>query len=519
MPIIIAFPKFSAILAGIFFPFAFAPFGVFSLGFLAPLVLYCLWEHSSPRRAFFHGYLFGVACFGVGVSWIFISIHEMGQVSVGLAGFITTLFIAFLALFPALQGYLTAQFFSGNSPTHAVLTFPALWVACEILRGWIFTGFPWFYLGYSQMDTPLRGFAPLVGVLGVSFATAATGGLLFALTRAKTWSMRLSWIFLLILLWEGGDALDNIEWTRKNGDPLRVSLLQAAIPQRVRWLPEERLTSIYRYINLTQKNWGAQLIIWPENALTFFYHDAIEFLTEFTKDAQANNAELLIGLPVMDQDALRVGDQSIYYNALVGLPGEKFYFKQHLVPFTEFLPIKNLFSPIVRFFHVPMSNFSHGPANQKPLLLAGHKIGLSICYEAAFPEEIAASLPEAELLVNVSNDGWFGNSLAPYQNLQMAQMRALETGRWLLRDTNTGISAIIGPDGRLRTRTALFQDAVLTAEVQPMMGSTPYVRMGDAPVWVLIVLGLAAGRALTLSRINSWDSRKNQNAGSETYQS
>jgi len=495
MPKITTYPKLTAILAGALLPLAFAPIGLFPLGFLTPVVLHLLWENASPRQAFRYGYLFGLACFGVGVSWIFISIHDMGHLTLELAGFITALFIAVLALFPALQGYLTTRLLPGNSPIHALLVFPALWVALEILRGWVLTGFPWFYLGYSQMDTPLRGLAPVVGVLGISFATVATGGLLLALARSRNWSEKLGWSFPLFILWGGAAALDTIEWTVPNGEPLRVSLLQVATPQQVRWQSEERMANINHYVDLTRKNWGAQLIVWPENALTIFYHNAAEFLDRLTNEAQEHSASLLIGIPVMDPDIRRSDENAPlhYYNALLALPTKEFYFKHHLVPFTEFLPFKEVLGPLVSFFQVPMSNFSPGPENQGPLLLAGHRLGLSICYESAFSREISAALPSAEILINVSNDGWFGNSFAPYQNLQMAQMRALETGRWLLRDTNTGISAIIGPDGRVRAHSPLFQDAVLTADVQPMVGVTPYVHFGDAPVWTLIALGLFAG--------------------------
>ncbi|CAK0762451.1 Apolipoprotein N-acyltransferase [Gammaproteobacteria bacterium] len=493
------YPKLVALLAGAALPLAFAPVGLFPLGFLAPVVLHLLWEGASPRQAFGYGYLFGVACFGVGVSWIFISIHDMGHLPLELAGFITALFIAFLALFPALQGYLTARFLSGYSPIHAVFAFPALWVAFEILRGWVMTGFPWLYLGYSQMDTPLRGLAPVLGVLGISFATAATGGLLLVLVRSKSWPARLGWALPLLILWGGAAALATIEWTVPNGESLQVSLLQVAIPQQVRWQPEQRAANIRRYLELTRQHWGARLIIWPENALTIFYHDAVEFLEGIANEAQEHGADLLIGLPVMDPNIHYNGESAPrrYYNALVGLPTGQFYLKHHLVPFTEFLPLKSLLGPVVSFFQVPMSDFSHGPEAQKPLLLAGHRLGISICYESAFSREIAAALPSAEILVNVSNDGWFGNSLAPYQNLQMAQMRALEMGRWLLRDTNTGISAIIGPNGRLAASSPLFQDAVLTADVQPTVGATPYVHLGDSPVWALIALGLFAGRTMT----------------------
>ena len=478
---------FYAVLAGALLPFSFAPFGLFPLGFLAPMALYLLWEEATPRRALRDGYWFGLAFFGIGVSWVFISIHDMGHVSLWLAGVITALFVAFLALFPALQGYVSARFSPGNRFISALLIFPSLWVAFEVLRGWVFTGFPWLYLGYSQMDAPLRGLAPIIGVMGVSFVTALTGGLLLVCWRAPDWLRRVGWLLALALLWGGAALLGRWSWTTPSGEPITVSLIQVAIPQEVRWQVEERQASIRRYVELTQQHWDARLIVWPENALTVFYHEASDFLDTLTKEAQSHGTELLIGLPYLDPATLQ------YYNALVALPAGKFYFKHHLVPFTEFLPFKGLLNPLVHFFQIPMSGFSHGAPHQAPLQLAGHRVGLSICYDAAFPQEIAEALPTAEFLINVSNDGWFGRSLAPYQNLQMAQMRALETGRWLLRGTNTGISAVIGPDGRILAQSPLFQDAVLTSHVQPMAGITPYVRWGDAPLWGVMIVSVLIG--------------------------
>ena len=491
-------PGFYAILAGAHLPLAFAPVGLFPFGFLVPLVLLVLWEGVTPRRAAQIGFLFGCGFFGIGVSWVFISIHDMGHLSLWLAGLITILLIAFLALFPALQGYLTARFFPGKRVAHAILIFPCLWLVAEALRGWVLTGCPWLYLGYSQMESPLSGLAPVVGVLGVSLATTLTSGLLWVLWRGQVWSVRIGAGLALVVLWGTAALLQGVEWTAQSGEPFRVSLVQVATPQQVRWRIEERQANIRRYVELTKQHWDAQLIVWPENALTVFYHEATDFLEALTTEAQKHKADLLIGLPFLDPATLQ------YYNALVALPSKKFYFKHHLVPFTEFLPFKEQIHPLINFFQIPMSDFSPGAANQEPLLMAGHRIGLSICYDAAFPEEIAAALPAAELLINVSNDGWFGNSLAPHQNLQMAQMRALETGRWLLRSTNTGISAFIGPNGQVLAETPLFQDAVLTHDVQPMTGTTPYARRGNTPVWVLVVLCLVVGGWLTRRREDRW---------------
>ena len=480
-----------ALISGMLLPCAFAPCDIYPLGFIAPLAIYLISEESPPHIALRYGYIFGLTYFGIGVSWIFISIHEMGHLPVITAGFLTLLLIGFLSIFPALQSYVIARFFAPKVAIHAVLTFPAVWVSSEIFRSWIFTGFPWLIIGYSQIDAPLGGLAPIFGVLGISFFTIMTGGLLLTIVRSNNWRKQFGWGITLLILWGGAIAVKDIQWTIPSGAPVRMSLIQVAIPQQVRWAPEARLTSIRRYLELTRNNWGAQLIIWPENSLTIFYQDARQFLNTLTTEAQEHGAELLIGLPIRSTE-----DSKIYYNGLVSLPSQQFYFKRHLVPFTEFLPLKQTFGPLIDFLNAPMSNFSHGPDIQVPLFLAGHKVGVSICYEAAFPDEIARFLPEAEILINVSNDGWFGNSLAPYQNLQMARMRAIESQRWLVRSTNTGISAIIRPSGKIDDQSPLFQDAVVTADVSPLQGQTPYIRFGDAPLWILIIFGLSAKRVV-----------------------
>ena len=474
------------LLAGVLLPLAFAPLNFSLLALFVPLVLYVRWEGVPPRQAFKDGYWFGLGFFGVGVSWIFVSIHDMGDLPLGLAILLTGVFIAFLSLFPATQGLLAARLFPQPGWKRSVLAMPALWVAWEGLRGWVFTGFPWLYLGYSQLGGPLESFAPLLGVLGVSLAVASGSGMLLCAWRATDWWQRGGWLIGAVSLGGIGLALHHYPWTQSNGSPLSVALVQVAIPQTVRWQPQRRQESVRRYLDLSRRHWGTQIIVWPENALPVFYHEAANFLDELAREAKERGTELLIGLPVMDLDRDR------YYNGLVSLPGGEIYRKQQLVPFTEFLPFKNWLGRLITFLQIPMSDFSPGSSQQPPLTVANRRVGVTICYEAAFPQTVAAALPDADLLVNISNDGWFGRSLAPHQHLQMAQMRALETGRFLLRGANTGISALIDPYGQVIRRSSQFEDDVVTGEVLPMTGSTPYVILGDRVLWTLLILLLVA---------------------------
>ena len=245
------------------------------------------------------------------------------------------------------------------------------------------------------------------------------------------------------------------------------------------------------YTEFSQENWESDLIVWPETAISEFYHRAEGFIDELQRQAQVNNTDLLIGVLYLDPDDGR------YYNALVGLSEQRsLYFKRHLVPFTEYLPLRSLFGDIVDFMNVPMSSFSQGAIDQEPMLLAGHPIGMSICYEDVFGEEMVRVVPKSTLLVNVSNDGWFGGSSAAYQHQQIARMRALEAGRPLLRATNTGVSSVMNHKGELVVVSELNVVDVITADVQPQSGITPYVRWQNyAVVMVVVAILLLAGFA------------------------
>jgi apolipoprotein N-acyltransferase len=289
---------------------------------------------------------------------------------------------------------------------------------------------------------------------------------------------------LLLGLWGGGALLARMEWTQPLGPPFRVSLLQGNIPQEIKWRPESIALSVERYVGMTRDHWESALIVWPETAVPAFADQVQEALLDpLAAEAAAQGVDILLGIPMR---SARGGD---YYNAMLALGGSTgHYHKQHLVPFGEFMPLKALLAPLLHWMQVPMSDFSRGGQEQPLLRLAGHPAGISICYEDAFGDEVIRGLPAAALLVNASNDAWFGDSLAPAQHLQIARLRALEAGRYLLRATNTGISAIIGPAGELQSVTKAFEEAVLTGEVVPLGGATPYVRIGN---WGVVLLALA----------------------------
>ena len=472
-----------AFVAGAVSVLGFAPFGLGLVPLFTLALLFFLWR--NPARAglgLWIGYAFGLGLMGFGVSWIRISIAQFGGVPLALAVAITLAFILFIALYFALVGWLAERLRGSTDGAWLGLVLPALWVAVEWLRGWLFTGFPWLTLGYSQLDLPLAGYAPVLGVFGVSLMLAVSAGLLNLLPRLPA-------VLGLLLLWGGGWGLQQVPWTQVAGAPVRVSLLQGNVPQQQKWLRSMRGPSLDLYLGMTASVPDSRVVVWPETAVPAFDSEVEDNLLQ-PLDAlmRKQNRDVLLGI-------VAGGEGGAYYNAMLslGVSGRNHYHKRHLVPFGEYLPFDRWTRPVLDFMHIPMSDFAPG-GNGKPLVtLAGFPVGIDICYEDAYGEEIIRALPEAALLINASNDAWFGDSLAPHQHLEIARMRALETGRYLLRATNTGISAIIDERGVVRRRSPQFVQAVLSDDVVPLRGMTPFARWGNVAVVVVAALLLSFG--------------------------
>lgn len=490
-----------ALLAGASCVFGFAPFGLFPLPVLALSVLFLLWMRAeTPASAAWLGWSFGLGLFGAGISWIYVALHDYGGMPLPLAALATVLFAAFLALFPALAGYAQARFPNLNgryfrSPEQEKSTrpemrwnlppalslsvsMPALWVAVEWLRGTIFTGFPWLTLGYAHSDSPLAGYAPLLGVYGVSLLAAVSAGLLalFWQSRAK----RAPW--LLLVLWLAGAGLHHLPWTQPQGEPLSVALIQGNIPQDVKFNPDALADTLETYRLLAAQS-DARLTVLPETALPMLRDELPPLLvTELETHAQAHDGDVLFG--VFEHEAGQ------YYNSVISLgpAPEQHYRKQHRVPFGEFIPLRFVLGPLINeVLHIPMGDLAAGQLQQSPLAVAGQKVAANICYEDVFGEEIIRALPQATLLANFTNDAWYGLSPAAAQHNQISQLRALETGRMMLRATNTGVTAIIGADGKILQQLPQHQAGILRGMAQGYTGATPYVRLGNAGVWLLLI--------------------------------
>lgn len=472
-----------ALAAGALSVAGFGDLPLWPLSLLSFATLLWLWHTAgSPRLAAWLGYAWGVGAFLVGVSWVYVSLHDFGMMPVPLAAVATLLFCLYLALFPAAAGYVQARL-PGSPLLRLMLYMPACWVLTEWLRGWLLTGFPWLAFGYSMLDTPLAAYAPLVGVYGLSLlAGIAMGALIALMERGRT---RIIGAAVFVALIGAGLGLQSVAWTQPAGAPISVSLLQGNIPQELKFVPGRYEQTLQTYARLARTA-PAQLIVLPETAIPRFLDQVDPAYLEHLADiARAQSGDMLVPAPLRDANGG-------YYNGAVSLgtaPMQR-YTKVHLVPFGEFIPPG--FGWVLNVLQIPLSDFSAGAPTQRPLQIAGERVALNICYEDAFGEEIIRQLPEATLLVNVSNVAWFGDSLAPEQHLRIARMRALETGRTMLRATNTGVTAIIDADGTVRKRLPAFTEGALLGSAQGRTGATPYVRFGNWPAlaWAFGALGL-----------------------------
>jgi apolipoprotein N-acyltransferase len=462
------------LLAGAASVLAFAPFALHPLAFLGFAALVHFWIDAPPRRCAWLGFAFGIGLFGAGVSWVYVSLHQFGGMAAPLAAFATVGFCALLALFPAAAGWLQARV-PASQAARACLLIPAAWTLFEWLLSWIFTGFPWLAIGYSAAGWPLQGYAPLGGVYALSFLVVSVAGMLWLVARQRP-----RFLGVIVIVLGAGEALRQVAWTAPAGAPVTTALLQGNIEQEMKFRPERAPHILDTYARLAEGT-KARLIIFPETALpAFLHHIDPAYLARLDAVGKRNQGDLVVGVPY------RSGTD--YYNSALtlGASPRQIYHKVHLVPFGEFVP--RGFRWTLDVLSIPLSDFSRGAPDQPPLRIAGQRVAVNICYEDVFGAEIARTLPEATLLANMSNVAWFGDSLAPAQHLQIARLRAIETGRMHLTATNTGITAAIDRDGRVLARLEQFTEGRLEIAAQGYSGATPYVRLRDWPVVALCIL-------------------------------
>lgn len=477
--------------AGALFVFALAPYHLWMMALLSPMVLYLLLRApQSNARAFWLGEIYGMGLWSVGAFWLFTSIHEYGDTSTPVALLMIALMGLGMGLFHGVLAWAFNRFF-GKQP----LSFAGLWVLQEWLKTWLFTGFPWLFVGYAYTDLPwLNSLAPVFGVFSLTLLSVLLSASLVEVgfRRYRFLVPALSLLALSVGLW-----LVAPNWTSaKNTPPLKVSLVQGNIPQDMKWLVEYQMQTLGIYAGLSKTEWGRDLVLWPESSIPMFQTDAMPFISDVVQIAKAHNSAWLTGIPYVDiaEYNPKVDAYEPFYNSVIALGADAkgIYKKQNLVPVGEYVPFEGALNWALPNLMGGSMSFRAGKPNQTPLDVKHHKIGVAVCYEVAYPDTTRHNARNTDFLITVSNDAWFGTSAGPLQHLQMVQMRALETGRWFIRATNTGVTAIIDEQGHIVKRVPQFTRTVLRGDVPARQGTTPFVRWGSYPVLTLVAFLLLA---------------------------
>ena len=480
--------------AGALYPLALAPLSLWPLAFFSIAIFFWQLQQQPPKQLLFKAMVFGSGLFLSGVSWVYVSMHDHGLLSMPIAFFGMLIFCLFLAFVFALPFTLSALM--PQTPLPLMLGLPAIWVIGEWIRSWLFTGFPWLYAGYSLTDHWLNGWAPIVGVLGLSYITAFGAAALTQLAQRRKDSLlalgprlTLASIAALVI---GGYALQKIDWTAATDRTLSVVLIQPNVEQADRWSSSQRDSILKQLSEQTEPYWGADIIIWPEGAIPALPAAVMEYLIEVDNLAKVNQTTLFTGIPTRDYHTRHI------FNSMMGLGESRGqYDKTRLVPAGEYIPFEKALRGLNSFFDLPMSSFSFGAANQPLLSAKEEPIATAICYEIAYPDLVASTASNASMIMTVSNDAWFGHSMAPQQHMQMARMRAIENAKPLMRGTNNGITALVDYRGNIYQQLEQFTAGELEGVIRPRQGQTPFALFGS---WPTVIAALLCCAVLILIR-------------------
>jgi len=466
-------------------PLGFAPFGWSLLAplFVLPLLFVCL--TVSPKDSAAHAFWFGLGMFLTGTYWIYISVHVFGNADLWIALFLMVGLSLIMAALVSIAGWLISRLSHGE-PALMLFIAPAAWVFIEWLRGWILTGFPWLALGYAQIDSPLAGWAPVFGVYGVSFMLMVSLTAIISALMA-TGRLRLISLAAVLLPWLIGGMLSTVDWTEPAGKPMRVSIVQAGVSQDKKWDRSQLQPIMEYYRSATLSVPDSDIVLWPEVAIPAVSDRVERYLALVESEARQNDQSVVFG--ILERSFERSVEGRIHNSVFVfGGAERQAYRKRHLVPFGEYFPVPDSVRQWMKMQNLPHSDLTPGDDIQPlPVAVNGARLAVAICYEDAYGAEQLYAFPDASLLINVSNDAWFGDSIAPHQHLEIARMRALEVGRYAVRSTNTGISAFIDARGELLQTGKQFEVELMTADVEPRKGMTAYAATGN---WTIIGLCL-----------------------------
>lgn len=472
-----------ALLAGLLLPLAFAPFHVPGLGIIALAILFRQLEKSAtPMTSFITGLIFGSGCYALGVSWIFVSIHEYGNLNYVLSFILTLIFIVFLSTYTALFAYIYKHAAQNLSPIIKCLVFSALWCITEYIRAHLFGGFPWLMVGVAQLDTPVKYLLPYFGIyMGSFIAVLVACCLYFALRNFKR--KRIFWLNLAVLFLISPYLLKYINQNESiKTEAIPVAIVQANLSMKDKWDEAKFYHMLNTYDHMIDlainKN---NIIVLPESAISIPSFYVEDYLKALEDKAKINNKAILLGTLFADETHLG------YYNAVLSLGNtEGKYFKKHLVPFGEFIP--DLLQKITHWLEVPVTNLLPGKKNQVPIKILDKYSSLLVCYEIGYPELIRHDLTDTKYLITLSDMGWFGDSLAIYQFGQMAQALSLITDRYQIMANNNGLSQIIDNNGNIVKALPKNSQAILEENILPLNTLTLWAKYGDKPVLLIFLL-------------------------------
>lgn len=474
-----------ALILGVIYVCGFAPFDFWPATLVAIAGLYALLQKTNARPLWLTWW-FGVGKYGFGTSWVYVSINVYGNAPPPLAALLVVLFVVVLAfLFAAPVGYLYGRLRpAADQVVGGVLAFTAAWVFMDWLSTWLLTGFPWLLPGYALLDTFAAATAAVVGVLGLSLLCVLAAAALAATLMLRRVGVGLLAVVPVILIY----AASLMSWVSA-GDRQQVALVQGNIDQAVKWNRDQAVPNVRKHLRLSAEHWDADILVWPEAAVTMYPQQAQGLLESLGEQGRATGTDIVLGIP----GATALADGSYQFqNLAIGLGEARGRFaKYHLVPFGEYVPLESVLRGLIEFFDLPMSSSSPGAINQPNIQLRRGTAAMAICYEIAYPESMRRRAADAAVLMTISNDTWFGSSIGPLQHMQIARMRAVENGRWLLRATNNGVTGIVDHQGRMVAQLPQFTEGVLRGTVQVMQGRTPYSIVGHWPVLISLLAGLA----------------------------
>jgi len=480
-------------LAGLLGPFGFAPFHMPGLTILSLAFLFASLQNCSMKQAIYFGFLYGIGYFGFGVSWVIVSIHDYGQLNYFIAGLVTSIFIIYLSFFPALVTFLFKLLELKRYKLLSITLFSALWCLTEYIRASLFSGFPWLLVGTTLIDTPIKYLTPVLGIYGLSFIGAFVSALL-TLSVNEHRNKRPYYLSACVLIIICPLLCKNINWTQVSKEPISIGVVQANLSMRDKW-DETLFWSLLKYYEKAiDKLLGKKLIILPESAIPLPASYLDKYLHRLNKKTLNADSALMLGI-------LKPANESEmnYYNSIITLGQAKGeHLKRQLVPFGEYIP-KSLLA-INRWFKLPEPNLIPGKKRQPLIKIANHSIASLICYEIAYPELLNIQMPKAQWIVSISDNGWFGRSLASYQQLQMAQVLSLLTGRYQVVVNNDGLSSIINTKGDIVEGLPPFSSGILQGVIFPAKGFTPWIIWNEYPALIFCALFLIFILILQLRR-------------------